>query len=123
MLTASTDIKYLKGVGEKRAELLRKKGIDTVGALLHFYPRAYLDWRNITHIAECPFGENVCVKAKIISPVKSAYIRKGMTIYKFTAADDSGYMTVTLFNQKYLAEKLNEGCEYQIGRASCRERV
>ena len=112
MLTASTDIKYLKGVGEKRAELLRKKGIDTVGALLHFYPRAYLDWRNITHIAECPFGENVCVKAKIISPVKSAYIRKGMTIYKFTAADDSGYMTVTLFNQKYLAEKLNEGCEY-----------
>ena len=112
MLTASTDIQYLKGVGEKRAELLRKKGIDTVGALLHFYPRAYLDWRNITHIAECPFGEIVCVKARIISPVKSAYIRKGMTIYKFTAADDSGYMTVTLFNQKYLAEKLNEGCEY-----------
>ena len=112
MLTASTDIQYLKGVGEKRAELLRKKGIDTVGALLRFYPRTYLDWRNITPIAECPFGENVCVKAKIVSPVNSAYIRKGMTIYKFTAADDSGYMTVTLFNQKYLAEKLNEGCEY-----------
>ena len=112
MLTASTDIQYLKGVGEKRAELLRKKGIDTVGALLRFYPRAYLDWRNITYISECPFGENVCVKAKIVSPVNSAYIRKGMTLYKFTAADDSGYMTVTLFNQKYLAEKLNEGCEY-----------
>ena len=112
MLTASTDIQYLKGVGEKRAELLRKKGIDTVGALLHFYPRAYLDWRKITYISECPFGENVCVKAKIISPVKSNYIRKSMTIYRFTAADDSGYMTVTLFNQKYLAERLNEGCEY-----------
>ena len=36
MLTASTDIRFLKGVGEKRAELLQKKGIDTVGALLRF---------------------------------------------------------------------------------------
>lgn len=112
MLTASTDIQYLKGVGEKRAELLRKKGIDTVGALLRFYPRAYLDWRNITPVAECPFGENVCVKAKIVTPVSSAYIRKGMTLFKFTAQDESDCFTVTLFNQKYLAQALHEGCEY-----------
>ena len=54
MLTASTDIQYLKGVGEKRAELLKKKGIDTVGALLRFYPRAYHDWRGVLPVAECP---------------------------------------------------------------------
>ena len=40
MLTASTDIQYLKGVGEKKAVALRKLGIDTVGALLRYYPRA-----------------------------------------------------------------------------------
>ena len=90
MLTASTDIRFLKGVGEKRAELLRKKGIDTVGALLRFYPRAYLDWQNITPISECHEGENVCVRAEITSPVKTINIRRGMTLYKFSAADDSG---------------------------------
>lgn len=112
MLTASTDIRFLKGVGEKRAELLRKKGIDTVGALLRFYPRAYLDWQNITPISECHEGENVCVRAEITSPVKTANIRRGMTLYKFSAADDSGVIEVTLFNRKYLAEILREGRSY-----------
>lgn len=112
MLTASTDIRFLKGVGEKRAELLRKKGIDTVGALLRFYPRAYLDWQNITPISECHEGENVCVRAEITSPVKTANIRCGMTLYKFSAADDSGVIEVTLFNRKYLAENLREGRSY-----------
>lgn len=112
MLTASTDIRFLKGVGEKRAELLRKKGIDTVGALLRFYPRAYLDWQNITHISECHEGENVCVRAEITSPVKTVNIRRGMTLYKFSAADDSGVIEVTLFNRKYLAENLREGRSY-----------
>lgn len=112
MLTASTDIRFLKGVGEKRAELLRKKGIDTVGALLRFYPRAYLDWQNITPISECHEGENVCVRAEITSPVKTVNIRRGMTLYKFAAADDSGVIEVTLFNQKYLAENLREGRSY-----------
>ena len=112
MLTASTDIRFLKGVGEKRAELLRKKGIDTVGALLRFYPRAYLDWQNITPVSECHEGENVCVRAEITSPVKTANIRRGMTLYKFSAADDSGVIEVTLFNRKYLAENLREGRSY-----------
>lgn len=112
MLTVSDDIRYLKGVGEKRAELLKKKGIDTVGALLRFYPRAYRDWRNICPIAECPFYETVCVRAKIVSPVKTSRVRAGMTLFKFQAEDSSGLMTVTLFNQKFLAQKLHEGSEY-----------
>lgn len=112
MLTVSTDIRFLKGVGEKRAELLQKKGIDTVGALLRFYPRAYLDWQNITPVSECPEGENVCVRAEITSPVKTVNIRRGMTLYKFAAADDSGVIEVTLFNRKYLAENLRQGRSY-----------
>lgn len=112
MLTASTDIRFLKGVGEKRAELLQKKGIDTVGVLLRFYPRAYLDWQNITPVSECPEGENVCVRAEITSPVKTVNIRRGMTLYKFAAADDSGVIEVTLFNRKYLAENLRQGRSY-----------
>ncbi len=112
MLELSTNIQYLKGVGEKRAALLRKKGIDTVGALLHYFPRAYLDWRDVRPLSECPFDENVIVKAKIVTPVQAQYVRQGMTLFKFLAEDDTMQMVVTLFNQKYLAEKLHKDCEY-----------
>ena len=62
-MTANTDIRYLKGVGAKRAEVLKSKGIDTVGALLRFYPRKYLDWTDIKTIRETSFFENSCWNA------------------------------------------------------------
>ncbi len=112
MITATTDIQYLKGVGEKRAVVLKNRGIDTIGALLRFYPRAYLDWTEIEHIADAPFGENVCVKAKLITEVSELKKRPGMTIYKFIVEDNSAQMEITLFNQKFLAQKLRKDREY-----------
>ena len=112
MLTATTDIQYLKGVGEKRAVVLKKRGIDTVGALLRYYPRAYLDWTDVKPIAECPFFESVCIKARLITEVEQAKKRAGMTIYRFLAVDDTAQIDVTLFNQHFLAGKLRKGREY-----------
>ena len=112
MITASTDIQYLKGVGEKRAVVLKSKGIDTVGALLRFYPKKYLDWTDITPIGNAVFYENVCVRAKVITSVESSKKKSGMTIYKFLIEDSSGTAQVTLFNQKFLAQKIVMGREY-----------
>ena len=111
-MTASTDIQYLKGVGAKRAEILKSKGIDTVGALLRFFPRKYLDWTNVTTISRAFFNENVCVRAKIITPIEEYKTKGSIVIYKFVAEDESGRMAVSLFNQRYLAEKLKYGSEY-----------
>ena len=112
MLTASTDIQFLKGVGEKRAVVLKNRGIDTVGALLRYYPRTYLDWTDIHPISTAPFYENVCIKARITTPVETSKKRTGMTIYRFLAEDSSGTVEVTLFNQRFLAEKLRVDREY-----------
>ncbi|MBR6533317.1 MAG: ATP-dependent DNA helicase RecG [Clostridia bacterium] len=111
-MTANTDIRFLKGVGEKRAEVLKSKGIDTVGALLRFYPRKYLDWTKVTTVRNAPFYENVCVKARIVTPIETVETRRGITIYKFLAEDTSGRFAVSLFNQVYLAKRLNFGSEY-----------
>ena len=59
----NTNIQYLKGVGEKRAKILNKLGIFTVGDLLRFYPRDYMDWSKISSIAAAPFDTNCCVRA------------------------------------------------------------
>lgn len=111
-MTANTDIRFLKGVGEKRAEVLNSKGIDTVGALLRLYPRKYLDWTKITNIRSAPFYQNVCIKATIVTPIETVETRRGITIYKFLAEDESGRFAVSLFNQVYLANRLNFGSEY-----------
>ncbi len=106
------NIQYLKGVGEKRAQLLKKLGIDSVDALLRYYPRAYVDYQNIKDIGDCEFYETVCVKAEIVSPIEEKKVRQGMVIYRFTAADETGEMSITLFNQKFLANKLHMGRTY-----------
>ena len=108
----NTDIQFLKGVGEKRALLLNKLGIDTIGALLRFYPRSYKDWSNIKPIYESPMDIPVCIKGKIISEITERYICQNMTIYKFAIADQSGEAVITIFNNKYLAAKLHTGSEY-----------
>ena len=43
-------VRYLKGVGEKRAAYFKKLEVETVYDLLHFYPRDYLDFSSPTPI-------------------------------------------------------------------------
>ena len=112
MYTFDTDIRFLKGVGEKRAQHLYSLGIDTIGALLRYFPRGYENFSNIKQIFDCNAGEKVCVKARIITPINEVVIRKNMTLYKFAVSDDTAQMQITLFNNKYLAARLHEGSEY-----------
>ncbi len=112
MSNFNTDIRFLKGVGEKRAQHLYSLGIDTIGALLRYFPRGYEDFRNIRQIFDCNADEKVCVKARIITPITEHIIRKNMTLYKFKVSDGTAHMQVTIFNNKYLAARLHEGNEY-----------
>ena len=107
-----TDIQYLKGVGEKRAKLLRKLGVQTVGDLLHFYPRAYEDWTNIVSIEDARIGEVCCVRAVVDRKPIGARIRQGLTLYKTDVTDGKSLMQITIFNNRYLADKLEAGEEY-----------
>ncbi len=108
----NTSIKYLKGVGEKRAALLAKLGIFTLRDLLSFYPRVYEDWSKITSIADAPLNENVCIRGVVGTRCREHRIRKGMTLYKTEITDGESIIDVTFFNNKYAAEKLELGTEY-----------
>lgn len=111
-MTEQTDIRYLKGVGEKRAEMLNKLGVETVGSLLYFYPRSYEDWSETVSIADAPFGENCCIKAFVLHNPRKHIIRKGMTIFKTTVSDGQNRMDVTIFNNQYTADRLKENEEF-----------
>lgn len=108
----SKDIRYLKGIGEKRAEFFKKLGINTVCALLRYYPRDWRDYSDITPIYNTLPDTVVAVKAKVVTGINTQYVRKNMVLYKFSAMDDSGTLSVTIFNNKYLAEAIKCGKTY-----------
>ncbi len=112
MLNFSSDIKYLKGVGEARAKLFRRLGVADIGSLVRLFPRAYEDWSKVTTILGAVPGEQCCIKAMVCSPVTHALVRKGMTIYKTQVTDGENIMKITIFNNRFAAEKLEEGEEY-----------
>ena len=111
-LTSTSDIRYVKGVGEKRAQLFYKLGAPTVGALLRLYPRSYEDWSHPYRIQDAPMNEVCCVKARIAAPVKEHRIRAGMILYKTQATDGESLLQITLFNNRFAASALLEGEEY-----------
>lgn len=106
MLNLQSNIKFIKGVGEKRAEMFYNLGIFDVDALIYFYPRKYEDWTKTKTVAETQNGESITVRATMITPVKEHRIRRGMTLYKCRFSDGESVINVTIFNNKYLAQAL-----------------
>ena len=54
-MKSEDNIRFVKGVGEKRAELFRQLGVESVGALLRHYPRGYIDRSHPLKLREAPF--------------------------------------------------------------------
>ena len=104
-------IEKLKGVGPKSGELFRKLGIDTVGAMIRFYPRTYEDWSDPYSISEAPVDTPACVKATVEEVSRPVRIRGGMVLLKAQVTDGEDRMSLTFFNQAYLYDKLREGGE------------
>lgn len=114
MSTENRDIKFIKGIGEKRAQLFQKRlGLSSLRDLLTFYPRAYEDWSNPCRICDVTVGENLCIRAKIASEIeeKTSY-RTKVTTYSFYIYDRTGQIKVVLFNNRYLAATLQKDAEY-----------
>ena len=109
----------LYGVGEKRAAALEKLGIKTVYDTVYHFPRGYENRGNVKNIDEVSDGELCSLNLCVMGNAKSVMIRKGMTITKVAAADDTGKCTVTFFNQPYVRDVLREGAYFRFyGRVS-----
>ena len=105
-------ITKLSGIGEKRASLFRKLGINTVGDMVAYYPRDYDNWSYTTDIAEVKPGERYVVRGEVATPVSNIRISGGRTMAKLSVRDDTGYLNLVFFNNKYISSMLRYGEEY-----------
>ncbi len=94
------DIKYLRGIGPKRAEILDKNlGIKTYYDLLHHYPTHYIDRRSVYRIIDFTGDDmpSLQVKGKFVSFNIQGEGAKSRLVGLFS--DGSGVMEVVWFQR------------------------
>ena len=109
-LDLSTPLKYLKGVGPARAEVLESKGLLTVEDLLSYAPFRYEDRSNVKRIAELAPGEMATVMVEVESAKLSGFRRKNLGLFEAVFTDGSrDRLRGKWFHGGYLADKLVPG--------------
>ena len=106
------DIRYLKGVGEKRAVQLNRLGVFTVSDLLYLLPRRYIDYSDPYQLAYAPYDEACAVKATVLQSNGGVKIKGGRTLFKVLCADETARLELTFFNSEYTVRQLEIGEEY-----------
>jgi len=97
----AAEVKYLKGVGPVRAQLLASRGIHTVEDLLYYTPFRYEDRTRITRIRDLLPGQTTTILAKVLTSGLMR-TRKGLYIFDLAATDSSGLLRCKWFNALYL---------------------
>ena len=94
----TTDIKYVKGIGPKRALALSKLSINTVEDLITFFPRAYQDRTIRTKISNILFNQHYCIFGKITG----THIKKlstKLSVFSANINDGSGIIVANFFRK------------------------
>ena len=108
-LGASLD--SLKGIGERTKTVFAKAGIENLGQLLTYYPRAYERYEAPVRISELSEGTVSAVCAKLAEPIATRHIR-GLSISTALAEDESGVIALTWFNMPFLRNTVRAGIPY-----------
>ncbi|MBP3707759.1 MAG: ATP-dependent DNA helicase RecG [Clostridia bacterium] len=114
MIDLNNNVKYVKGVGPNRVELLNKLGIYTMKDIITYYPRDYEDRSKPKNIVDCKDGEDVLIEAIVVSKMLELRLKKNMTMYKLTVRDETGMCNITWFNQPYLKRQFVYGEKYSF---------
>ena len=109
-----TDIRYCKGIGEKKAQLFNKLGVINVRDLVSYFPRKYEDRSSFKPIALTCDGETVCINALAAEDARLVRIRRGLELVKFRVVDESGSVDITFFNQPYIKNNIHRGDSLNI---------
>lgn len=118
MIKNNIDITFLKGVGEKRAAMYRKLGINTVEDLITFYPRDYIDYTHPKPICEIE-NEELCVFRGTVTKKLKPYFGR-ISVFHAAVSDGTDDLLLTFFNSQFTFDKLIEGQEYLFyGKISC----
>ncbi len=123
MLTPATELRFLPGVGPRRAEALVEKGLSTVEDLLFWLPFRYEDRGNPAPLRSATAGEEITARARVVQSQLRHTRRRGFSILTLLLDDGSGSIRAVLFNRAYLGKTLSIGTEAIFHGRVARDRI
>ena len=107
-MNGESEIRELKGVGDKTAASFRKLHIEKIADLLHCYPRDYDQLEDISPIVSLTDGARCVVRATVVTPAIEKRVRT-LSITTVTVADAGGRLFLTFFNMPFIRHTLKQG--------------
>ncbi|HUQ20357.1 MAG TPA: ATP-dependent DNA helicase RecG [Gemmatimonadaceae bacterium] len=100
-------VTYLKGVGPRRAESLRRLGIVTARDLLYHIPHRYEDASTVRPISSLEPGMDATVIGRVVSK-GIIPTRRGLRIFQAVVRDDSGVIEASWPGQPFLDRSISK---------------
>ena len=107
-LRLDTPVKFLKGIGERRAEHFERLGIRTARDLLWHLPHRYVDASTVTPLARARVGDEVACVGKVVAK-GIVPTRRGLRIFHAVLRDDSGVLECVWPGQSFLDRSISVG--------------
>jgi ATP-dependent DNA helicase RecG len=108
-LSQETPIQYVKGIGPKRADLLKKLGIATVEEALSYLPWRYEDRGNLKKIGRLSIGSYETVMGEVVSAEVVQTKRRWVKVFELLITDRSGMLVGSWFNQPFMKKVFQKG--------------
>ncbi len=100
-LQFDTEVQYVKGVGPKLGDLLRRRGIARVQDLLENFPRTYEDRRAVRSIQSLVPDQLVSIKARVLKISSMEMGKSKRRMWEVTVGDGSGRIACKFFRIPY----------------------
>ena len=107
-LHLDTPVKFLKGIGERRAEALERLGISAAQDLLWHLPHRYVDASTVTPLARARVGEDVACVGRVVDKGVLP-TRRGLRIFHAVLRDESGMLECAWPGQAFLDRTIEIG--------------
>jgi ATP-dependent DNA helicase RecG len=105
----ATPLRFLKGVGPRRAADLEHAGLATLEDLLYRFPIRYEDRSRLQPIASLKPGQSASVAGRILSCGLRSTRRPGFKIFEAAVDDGTATMRVIWLNQPFLRDVFTRG--------------
>ena len=109
-VTLDSPVTALHGISDRRAEVLARLEIRTVGDVLRHYPFRYEDRRHITPLGSVTPRETAVVAVEVTGPGETLR-RGGRVVTRVPVADASAEGVLTWFGQPYRATQYPPGSQ------------
>jgi ATP-dependent DNA helicase RecG len=105
-------LRYLKGMGPKREEYLKKLGLQSLWDLLMYFPKSYVDRSQIIPLAMAQNAEHQTFQGTVVSVLEQKSNR--FKILKILVRDHTSSIQLVFFNQAYLKKQFENNIHQAI---------